>query len=471
MTRSFNEITNEFPGYDDLAEPQKWVPLNLRERLTIPHIIGICCSMLAYQIAYSVEFSLGTPIMTRLGIKSTLVSVIWMSGPLSGFIVQPVIGTISDVCKSKFGRRRPFILCGALGIIIGFLLIFFTEQIADGNTNLAIGIFVVALLETNIAIHVLQGPSRALIGDLVPARQQVFANTIGSIMLGVAAIVTNLIGGLKLAQYTNGVLNDEKLVFICGMILIVISVSITLLCAKEEEVKRMQEKRNPFLEIWRAFKHMPRPIFRIALVYFFSWMAYYPFNIECTDFFGYDIFQGRSTGDDHLIEKYNNGVCHGMIVIAVSNCLVLIYSPFQEIMVKKLGMKLTYAISQIIEAVCLVIMIFVTNKWALLGILAPLGISSTIFNSVPFAIVGLSVQPEQMGCYMGVLNSFAVVGQQISSFLLVSGAGAIFHNKAPIIGLGSVFAVISAILCYWIVIPKDDSSTLEPLTPSSSYYE
>ena len=426
--------------------------------------------MLAYQIAYSVEFALGSPIMSSLEISTTYQSLIWFSGPLSGFIVQPLIGFYSDITMSRLGRRRPFIIIGAVGIVIGFVLIYFVENIGNafGSTvsskkNAKIGIFVFALFLTNIAINVLQGPSRTLIGDVVPPSQQQKANTIGSVMLGIAAIITNLIGGLSIAKKLNIGLSDSQFVFLVGGILILLGVTITCVVTKEEQLREKPKRNNPLKEIYFATKTIPKPVLRIAIVYFLSWMAYFPFNIETTDFFGSDIYNGISNGTNEQKSLYNEGVNFGMLVIAVSNVLVLLYSMIQSKVIEKLGLKLSYALSQIIEGICLILVFFVKNKYALMGIFAPLGISCSIFNSVPFSVVGLIVPQEQMGIYMGVLNSFAVVGQQCANFALGSGVGAISHRKAPIIGSGAVFAFIAALMCMWIIVPEQDQEVLEPL--------
>ncbi|KAH0788185.1 major facilitator superfamily transporter [Histomonas meleagridis] len=463
--------TDQIP-YEEIGKETDWIPLNQRESLSIFHIMGICCSMLAFQIAYSVEFALGTPIMSRLGIAQSVQSLIWFSGPLSGFIVQPLIGFYSDITMAKMGRRRPFIIVGVIGILLGFVLLLFVESLGNAmgksesaKKGLKIFIFTLALLITNISINVLQGPSRTLVGDVVPKVQQVKANTVGSLMIGIAAIITNLIGGLDLATKLKLPFDNEKLIFIIGIVLIAIGVIITCVVAKEEPLRVKPVRANPLKEIFQAARNVPKPVLRIAIVFFFSWMAYYPFNIETTDFFGFDIYGGRSNGTDRQKTIYNDGVNFGMLVIAVSNVLVLIYGFFQEKVIQLVGMKLTYALSQIIEGICLVLVFFISNKWALMGIFAPLGISCNIFNSVPYAVVGMCVSQEQMGTYMGVLNSCCVVGQQISNFLLGSGIGALSPDwKAPILGCGSVFAFLSALLCFWIIVPEQqEQEMLEPL--------
>jgi len=451
LASNYEEINGDF------------IPLSKRERLSVIHIIGICASMLAYQIAYSVEFALGTPIMARLNVSQTLQSFIWLTGPLSGFIVQPLIGFYSDTFRARLGRRRPFIIVGGVGIVSGFIVLSLVEKIggllSKTNSNgYSIGVLAFALLLTNVSINVLQGPSRALLGDVIPKSQQVLANSLGSFMLGIAAVVANLIGGLELAQYTNGKFTTEQLVIYFGCVLLVLGVICTLLCAREEQFVGRVERENPLKEIFKTAKEMPAPVFRISMVYLMSWMAYFPFNVEVTDYFGRDIYKAEPK-----TPMYDKGVSFGMLVIAVSNVLVMIYGAFQESVLKCLGMKISYAISQIIEGFCLLSVFYTKDKHLLLGLLAPLGISCTIFNSVPFAVVGMIVEQSKMGTYMGILNSFAVVGQQISSFILVSGVGSVVKNKAPIIGGGAVFAFISAIMCSWIIVPKEDKDKFEHL--------
>ncbi|OHT13448.1 major facilitator superfamily transporter [Tritrichomonas foetus] len=509
MTRSFTEITNEFPGYDDLSTEKRWIPLHLREKLSIFRIISICSSMFAFQVAYSVGNSLCTPIMTRLGANSALISVIWMSGPISGFFVQPILGVFSDKCRLKMGRRRPFMIIGLFGILIGFSLLYCIDLLSNNNT-IKIIIFALVMLETYISINILQGSSRSLVGDLIPLHQQILATTISSTLISLASVITNLIGGLnistrislKLSSTLNSDdnnntvssitkffigISEEQFIFLVGLILIIITVTITLISATEERIYRQAEKRdNPIKEIFLVVKAMPKPIFRISIVYFFSWMAYYPFLIGVTDFFGKDIYHA-----DPNSGEYMEGVSFGMLVLAVSSGLALLYSPFQNLTIKTFGLKLTFAFSQILVTVCLFLIIILLKtlknsgvdddiKWILMGVLSPTGIAFTIFNSIPFAIVKLSIPTnpplfndgnengnDKTGVYMGVLNCFAVVGQQLSNFLLNSGFGLLFNDKAPVLSIGGVFSFIAAIMCVFIILPdrKRSSKLIDPLEP------
>ena len=244
-----------------------WIPLNQRDHLSVFHILGICCAMLSFQIAYTVEFSLGNPIMSGLGIPGWAQTIIWLCGPLSGFLVQPLIGFYSDISTFRLGRRRPFIIIGSVGIALGFALMYFVVEIGNamGTSEKArkagkIVWFIIALLITNVSINVIQGPSRTLVGDVVPLKQQSSANSMASLMLGVATVITNLIGGLDIASKTG--LNrykiyTEQLTFIAGGVFIIIGVVITLIVAKEEQLRDPPKKQNPFKEIYAAARAMP----------------------------------------------------------------------------------------------------------------------------------------------------------------------------------------------------------------------
>ena len=468
MDQPLNQMpVDHFAGNASGNPKRSWIPLNQRDHLSVFHILGICCAMLSFQIAYTVEFSLGNPIMSGLGIPGWAQTIIWLCGPLSGFLVQPLIGFYSDISTFKLGRRRPFIIIGSVGIALGFALMYFVVEIGNamGTSEKArkagkIVWFIIALLITNVSINVIQGPSRTLVGDVVPLKQQSSANSMASLMLGVATVITNLIGGLDIAAKTG--LNrykiyTEQLTFIAGGVFIIIGVVITLIVAKEEQLRDPPKKQNPFKEIFAAAKAMPKPVLRIGILIMLSWMAYMPFQIELTDFFGVVVFKGDPTDPNDT--KYREGLNFGMLTMALVNGLVMVVSPFQGKLMSCFGMKWLYAISQIVEAAVLIPLFFVTNKWILFGILAPMGVACQLFNSVPYAVVGMIIPQEQMGVYMGVLNSFVVVGQQISNFAIGTGVGAAVGNKKGyIIGSGAVFAVISAIYCYFIIVPGQEQN-------------
>lgn len=463
--KKIDETGYNFIGDDNLlGSTGDTVMIDSNESLSLLKILGLCAAMLSFQVAYAVEFALSNPLMLKLGFPDWSKALVQSSGPIAGFLVQPIIGVLSDNCKSKLGRRRPFIITGVIGVAGGFIILNFSDKIGYGisqqhGQGWSQAIFTIALAIVNIAINIVQSPSRTLIADLVPKHQQVYANTVASFMLGLASVITNLIGGVNPTKLTDGKFTNETATIIIGSIFMVIGVVITCIIAKEKPFTGIKTKTSFFKDTFRALKQMPKPVFRISVVYFFSWMAYFPFQICCTNFFINDIYGALDDKDPN----YSSGLAFGMLATMVSNIFVLIYSPFQEKIFGLIGLKLTYAISQLLEVFAFTSPLYIHNKFALMFILALSGISCTIFNSVPYAIVGQSVPKEQTGMFTGVLNIFVVSGQQISNVAFQTGVGSLFPNKANkyavIIACGGFCALISAISCYFINEPQTKDST------------
>jgi solute carrier family 45 protein 1/2/4 len=237
---------------------------------------------------------------------------------------------------------------------------------------------------------------------------------------------------------------------------------------REEPLLEELPKRNPFRDVIEAAFTLPRPILRVSLVYFFSWMSYFPFQITVTDFFGTDIFHGSSDFDTGDREKYDEGVTFGMFVVASVNLVVLVYTCLQPMFSKHIGMQLLYGVSQLIGAGSLLSVLVAHDKHCLLGLLSLVGVSLATFNSVPFAIVGL-IKPGQMGVYMGVLNCFAVFAQEISLSFVCAGIGSLFAGRAPILAAGALFALIAAILCIGIVVPQTEESNVMNLISNDPF--
>lgn len=433
------------------------IPLAGRTSLSWGRIFAIAAAIFGYQVAYTIEFAISTPMMTKFNLSSLSKGLIWIAGPLSGLFVQPLVGYYSDICKALLGRRRPFIIAGCVATLVGFGLLMSMDYIAKAvgenpqkEVILATLMFFILLI-INSAINVFQSPARALLGDLTPQAQQIFANSIASGLIALASIVSNICSYLTTKISIKGPLTIDHIIVIVNMVLMIICVVITLIAAREEPLTENPAREPPFKQIFIAIKNMKPEISRVALVYFFSWIAYFPFQVTCTDYFG-DLYEKH--GMDRI-----DGNAFGMLVLAVSNALVLPLSPFQDRVIRRIGLRLSYMIAEGITALCLVLIFATENIYGLMAIFAPLSISMLITNSVPFALVGMYCAEEQTAVYMGVLNIAAVIGQQLANLALISGLGSInttLSNRI-VIGSGSLFALIAAGLCFLIEKPEDVS--------------
>ena len=166
----------------------------MRESLSTWHIVGICCAMFGFQIASSAVFSLADPIMNSLKLSDVSSLLAWSCGPIAGFFVQPIVGYYSDKSRFVWGRRRPYILIGCIGTAIGLICLLVLKEFGSQLSRNTKAFWLIAILfGTFCSTNIFQGTSRALVGDIVPKNQQDQANTIGSILIGVAAVVPKLI--------------------------------------------------------------------------------------------------------------------------------------------------------------------------------------------------------------------------------------------------------------------------------------
>ena len=425
------------------------------ERFSFFKILCICGACLGFQVAYAAMFALVDPLMTSLNMGDGVKFVSWSLGPLSGLLIQPMMGYFSDRCHAKMGRRRPFILWGgiftAVGIFALFLLKLYAEQLSQGART---AILLIILILTNIAINAFQGTSRTILGDIVPKPQQDMAFSLSSAIIGLASIITNLIGGV--GYFISSDSYQEKtttITLITASVLIVLSVSLTMFTAKEKQFTEELEKTNVFKKLFHALTHMNKPMQRAAIIVAASWAGFYSFMIKETSIFSADVFPP---------EESDRGLNFGLFVTAMTNAITFLYGLIHTPIVTKLGMKYTYLISHLIMAACLFGVFFTKNQWALLCLFAPMGIANNVFNSIPFSITSSTSKVEDIGTNLGVLNVFVVLGQQIANILnLILGA---IHEHWPwysehvgknqtYIAFGFIGSLVAALLSFTLIIP------------------
>lgn len=450
------------------------IDMRPKQEYSIFRMIAISFALLGYQLAYACNFALITPIMARLSFPDSIKPIVWWAAPITDLVVQPIVAYYSDQSYMKMGRRRPYIMVGGFGTSAGFLMIYFCE--AAGNLMShdekrqklwSQIIFSFAFVVMNIALNILQGPARSLVGDVVPVHQQIVANTIATIMNGVGAIIVNVLGAINIGNLVPG-FNNEQCVFIIGTVTVSFAVIITVIFGKEVRYTGPKTKTGLWTEIYRSFRYAPKEVNRVALCFGLAWCGFFEFLVELTDFFGKQVFGGDplDPSDPTLKPKYVNGVNFGMGVIAATYTVSLIYGFLQPYIISKIGARVCFALSQFIEVAALIafnFLIDVKYKWALFAIFALLGVSFMSFNSIPFAIVAMSVSEQDMGKYMAVVNSFGCVGQQTANFVIGSGLVQLFSGKRNLqIAAGGFFALLSGILTVRMIVPGENAKGINP---------
>ncbi|KAJ2985714.1 hypothetical protein NUW54_g10059 [Trametes sanguinea] len=263
-------------------------------------------------VAWTVELGYGTPFLLDLGLTEQLTSLVWLAGPISGLIAQPVIGAISDASTSKY-RRRYWIVTSTIVLVISTLTIaycreiaaFFVDLLGGGAgswdpkygksvQNTAIGFAIVSFYLLDFALNALQASLRNLLLDVTPPEQLNAANAWHSRMINAGNIVGYGFGFLPLANLPIlRLLGGSQFRKFCVVCMIILSVTVWITCWTQEEQERPQRRiekgnsmREVFKGIYTTILSLPKPIRRVCYVQVFAFMGWFPFLFYSTTYIG-----------------------------------------------------------------------------------------------------------------------------------------------------------------------------------------
>ncbi|EMC97143.1 hypothetical protein BAUCODRAFT_67912, partial [Baudoinia panamericana UAMH 10762] len=259
------------------------------------------------QIAWSVELSNGSPYLLGLGVSKSVLAFVWIAGPLSGTLVQPYVGIQSDRCRSRFGRRRPFMVGGAVATILSLMALAWTRELIGGilracgvpedSQAMFTGPIVFAVLMIYIldfSINVIQAAIRAYIVDNAPAHQQDSANAWASRMSGGGNIIGYLFGYLNLPKYF-WFFGDTQFKVLCVVASIAMIITLAISCIsigeRDPNLDGEPEKQEGgvltfFSDLGRSMRKLPTQISRVCQVQFFAWIGWFPFLFYITTYIG-----------------------------------------------------------------------------------------------------------------------------------------------------------------------------------------
>ncbi|KAJ7507950.1 hypothetical protein B0H11DRAFT_1969440 [Mycena galericulata] len=296
---------------NNIEEVAKKIVTPAKRRLTTWDLITLSISMAGAQIAWTVELGYGTPFLLGLGISEQLTSLVWLAGPISGLIAQPVIGAVSDSSTSKY-RRRYWIVLSTVALVVSTLILAYCEAFAAvlvdffsigagdwdekrikwaANTAIALAVFSFYILD--FALNALQASLRNLLLDVTPASQLNSGNAWHGRMTNAGNIVGFGFGFLPLAELPIinllGGTQFRKFCIIC-IVILVVTVWITCYCHEEQERPALHQKKSKggevFENIKSAITNLPRPIRRVCYVQLAAFCGWFPFLFYATTYVG-----------------------------------------------------------------------------------------------------------------------------------------------------------------------------------------
>ena len=431
--------------------------------LTFGQLVNLSFGFFGVQIAYALQSANISRIFATLGADPHQLSFFWILPPLMGMIVQPLIGRWSDRTWCRLGRRKPYLLVGAIVAVLVMMFLpnagslnFSTRLLLGLNGAMWFGLFSLIFLDTSI--NVAMQPVKMMVGDMVGEEQKTLAYSIQSFLCNAGSLVGYLfpifftwIGIANTAP--EGVIPDSvKWSFYCGAALLILCVLFTFAKVKEmnpEEyaafhgIDPAAAKPEKGESIFKLLAHAPKTFWTVGLVQFFCWAAFlYMWNY--TNGAIASTVWNTTVPSSEGYQAAGNWVGVLFAVQAVGSILWATFIPRFK------SRKTAYVVSLLIGAAGFISVPFIHNQYVLFASYFLIGTAWAAMLALPFTILTNSLSGEHMGEYLGLFNCTICLPQIIAAALggvvlkLVGGA------QATMLVVSGVLLVLGAIAVRFI---------------------
>ena len=430
----------------------------MKPRLSFWQIWNMCFGFFGIQFGWSLQMGNMSAIYEYLGAEPDQIPGLWLAAPMTGLLVQPIIGYMSDrTWHPKLGRRRPYFLVGA---ILSSIALFFMPN--SPTVWMAAGL----LWILDSCINISMEPFRAFVADNLNDDQRSFGFSMQSMFIGLASFIAGylplkLVDWFGLSRDKMGGAIPQNIVwsFYIGAAVFLIAVLYTVFSSKEyppadlDWKSKVKESNKGFgagfKEITSSIINMPDEMKRISVVQFLTWpglflMWFYYSTGVATDIFGGD----AKTNSD----VFTRGLEHANTTSAILNLVTFGFSFFIPSIVKILGKKWTHSICLLIGGIGLISVNYITNPQLLFVSMGMVGIAWASILSMPYSILSAHLPEDKMGIYMGIFNFFIVLPEIIASLFF----GKIMSNylgndRLLAVQIGGILLCIASAVCVMIV--------------------
>ena len=431
-----------------------------KPRLSLSQIINMSVGFFGIQFGWDLQRANMGSIYENLGANPDEVPLLFLAAPLTGLIVQPIIGYMSDrTWHPKWGRRRPYFMIGA--IISSIALVFMPHS---SVLWMAAGLLWVLDTFGNVAME----PFRAFVTDKLPDSQVNRGFVMQSLMIGLGGSIAsalpwtmnNLFGMTNTAAV--GIISDNvRWSFYIGAFFFLSAVMYTVFTTKEYPPAdvgfkdKVKESNKGFgggvREIFHALGHMPDQMKRIAAVQFFTWPGLFLMWFYYTTAVAVNVFGGVDNNDP----VYAEGRDFAGLTLAFYNVVTFVFAFFLPSIADRLGRKWTHAICLMCGALGLIGVGWVENKYFLYLCMTGVGIAWTSILSMPYAMLSGSLPRNKVGIYMSIFNFFIVLPEIIASLGFKGIMKNVLNNDRVLaIQVGGGLFILASILCIILVKEK-----------------
>jgi maltose/moltooligosaccharide transporter len=422
---------------------------------------------LGIQFGWGLQMANMSAIFEHLGAHADQLPMLWLAAPLTGLLVQPIVGNLSDYTWNFLGRRRPYFLAGAILAFVALILM-------PHASKLWMAAGLLWILDTSANISMV--PFRAFVGDLLPHEQRTKGFAMQSMMLGLGAVSASALPWIlsnvfRLSNVSNPwrkIPLTVEVSFYVGGVLFLGTVLWTIVTTPEyppanlaqfEQLKSAQGGvMSSLKESWQTLRQMPKIMQHLAKIQFFTWLGIFCFLLYFPPAVARNIFGATSQGS--LL--YSDGIEWAGICCAVYNAVCVGFSFVIPRIARYLGCPLTHGLSLLCGGICLVSLLTIKNQYVLLLAMLGLGIAWASALIMPYVMLSGAIPSQRQGIYQGIFNFFVVLPEVVAALGFGWIMQYVLHeNRLLAVVLGGVSLIIAAGLTFFL--PNTEDFALEML--------
>jgi maltose/moltooligosaccharide transporter len=446
-----------------------------KPRLNFWQMWNMSFGFLGIQFGWGLQLANMSAIYTKLGADPDHIPILWLAGPVTGLLIQPIIGSMSDRTWNWLGRRRPYFLVGAL---LASVALFFMPD----STALWMAASLLWILDASI--NVSMEPFRAFVADKLNVEQRTAGFIMQSFFIGIGATLANalpiIFSKMGVTGTTpSGIPLTVQYSFKIGAAVFVLAVLWTVLTTREDPPSDMKafermkrEKRglkHGLAEIASAFAEMPRTMKQLAVVQFFTWLGLFCMWM----FYGLATAYHVFGAPDRNSPIFDRGTEWGGWMFAIYSIVCFAVAFALPTLAAATSRKTVHAIALVCGGLGLLSMYFITGPNGQYATMIGVGIAWASILAMPYAILSGALPAARMGVYMGVFNFFIVIPEIIASFTFGPLIRAVFGPDNPaaplyVVMAGGAFMIVAA-ACVMLVDDVAEVSDVDKLLQAARH--
>jgi len=430
---------------------------------------------LGIQFGWALQMANMSAIYEYLGAEAHQIPILWLAAPLTGLLVQPVIGHMSDHTWNRLGRRRPYFLAGAL--LASAALVVMPNVSA---LWMAAGLLWVMDASINISME----PFRAFVADLLPPKQRTRGFAMQALFIGLGAVIASMLPWLLYHLFpvdgeggTPGpsIPRAVALAFYTGAVVYLAAVLWTIVTTREyppEDMAAFERMRTEkaglgaaVAEIYRDVVAMPQTMRRLAWVQLFTWLGLFCMWL----YFGVAVARNVFGGAPGT-PAYAQGIAWGGNCFAMYSAVCFVFSFALPAVAGQLGRKLTHGLCLAMGAIGLLSVAFISSKYGLLLSMVGVGVAWASILAMPYSILAGALPSGKTGIYMGIFNFFIVIPEILAALVfgkvmqtILTDESALVRlvggdNRLTAVVLGGISLAVAAVLCVFVTEPEETPS-------------